>query len=206
MFSSSKLQSTPSGITPPTAYTAEERVAYVRYLDVDVASTADAGYSAAVNGCGAVVYLTGVTAQMKEDVIYSTLLAQLDSDKKYPGRPVDKAQEWFDNYCSVLQGVGWVVDNFRLRDISNANKYGSVDRLVLELAGSFLTEAGLGPFKGMLNGLRDAVQNSVALKIFNERASHGNSAGFQLWSFVRSSFGGVRAVAKKVPNTISCKE
>ena len=45
--------------------------------------------------------------------MYSTLLAQIESDRMFPNRPMDKRKQWHDNYRDVLQGLGWSVKDFK---------------------------------------------------------------------------------------------
>ena len=46
------------------------------------------------------------------DVINSTLLAQLASNKKFPGRPLDKMKEWHESYGNILAQLGWSMRSF----------------------------------------------------------------------------------------------
>ncbi|KAI0332903.1 hypothetical protein GY45DRAFT_1368888 [Cubamyces sp. BRFM 1775] len=139
----------------------------------------DVGHSAAVNGSAAVLYMTGVTAQMKEDVMYSTLWAQIQSDRMFPGRPMDKRKEWHDNYQAVLLGLGWTVKSFSETELGNASAYGSVDRLVIELEVEDLDDQEFVLFQDMISSLRKPA-NSDPLRVFDQMAVHSLDAGFQV--------------------------
>ena len=45
--------------------------------------------------------------------MYSTLLAQIEADNMFPGRPMNKRKEWHDKYQDVLHNLGWVNKSFR---------------------------------------------------------------------------------------------
>ncbi|KAI0654663.1 hypothetical protein C8Q70DRAFT_512006 [Cubamyces menziesii] len=169
---------------------ANDRVSFINDLEIynDPALTAAAASdSATVNGGATVSYVANLTGEMKNDVINSTLLAQLASDKKYPGRPMNRMKEWYDNYRTVLAQVGWTVQAFNMSEIGNSNSYGSVDKLVLQLAAAYLTGGELALFQKMITALTES-KNGNAVKIFDSKAGYFNDASFQVG--VASNSGG----------------
>ena len=57
--------------------------------------------------CGSLVSFTeNLSEQNKEDVLNSTLLAQLAANKKYDRKT--QHDEWYTFYMKVLENVGWV--------------------------------------------------------------------------------------------------
>src|SRR5688572_16363929 len=66
--------------------------------------------SAKVVAGSIVSFVAGVSAQSQSDVLNSTLLAQLNSDKLFDreGRTAD----WYKNYTTVLGKIGWVIQGF----------------------------------------------------------------------------------------------
>ncbi|KAI0663520.1 hypothetical protein C8Q70DRAFT_362987 [Cubamyces menziesii] len=170
----------------------DERISFIESLDIynDPAIAAEAtaaSGSAAVNGSAAVYYAANVSAQMKNDVINSTLFAQLTADAKYPGRPMNKMQEWYNCYKQVLERIGWVVMRFLMSEVDNANSYGSVDKLVLKLAAAQLTEGELALLTKTITALKHP-KNSDAVRIFDSKAGYTNDASFQVG--VASNSGG----------------
>lgn len=62
--------------------------------------------SANVDAASVVTFVDGLSQQQKEDVLNSTLLAQLAANKQH-----DRERDmvgWYGTYLSVLEGVGWV--------------------------------------------------------------------------------------------------
>lgn len=57
-----------------------------------------------------VVFLSGVSAQNKKDVLHSVLIAQLAASAKH-NRHTQRDQ-WYRKYVEVLQNVGWVTQSF----------------------------------------------------------------------------------------------
>ncbi|KAH9902482.1 hypothetical protein C8Q73DRAFT_831465 [Cubamyces lactineus] len=169
---------------------AADRISFINDLEVyhdPAIAAAAAADSATVNGGASVSYVANLVGQMKDDVINSTLLAQLASDKKYPGRPMNRMKEWYDSYRDVLAQVGWTVQQFRMTEVGNSNSYGSVDKLVLELAAAYLTGGELVLFQKMISALKDS-KNSSAVKLFDSKAGYFNDASFQVG--VASNSGG----------------
>ncbi|KAI0654664.1 hypothetical protein C8Q70DRAFT_1058255 [Cubamyces menziesii] len=162
-----------------------ERMSFINDLEIyndPAIASATASDSAAVNGGAAVSYVANLIGQMKEDVINSTLLAQLASDKKYPGRPMNRMKEWYDNYGTVLAQVGWTVQAFNMSEIGNSNSYGSVDKLVLQLAASYLTGGELALFQRTITALTES-KNVSAIQAFDRNARgsiSSNDAAFQV--------------------------
>ncbi|KAI0326057.1 hypothetical protein GY45DRAFT_1437960 [Cubamyces sp. BRFM 1775] len=168
-----------------------ERISFINdlevYHDPAISAAAAASDSATVNGGATVSYVANLEGQMKADVINSTLLAQLAADKKYPGRPMNKMKEWYDSYRDVLAKVGWNLQHFHMTEMGNANSYGSVDKLLLQVAASYLSGNELALFTSMITALKDS-KNSNAVKLFDSKAGYFNDASFQVG--VASNSGG----------------
>ena len=45
--------------------------------------------------------------------MYSTCLAQVVADNKYPGRLRGQEQQWYDAYVDALQHLGWSIREFQ---------------------------------------------------------------------------------------------
>jgi len=70
--------------------------------------------SANVDAASVVTFVDGLSQQQKEDVLNSTLLAQLATNKQH-NRERDMVG-WYGTYRSVLEQVGWVSQQSSLRD------------------------------------------------------------------------------------------
>jgi hypothetical protein len=67
-----------------------------------------------VDAASLVTFIDGVSGQQNEDVLNSTLLAQLAANRKHH-RERD-TPGWYDFYCTVLEQVGWVSQPVGQRD------------------------------------------------------------------------------------------
>ena len=64
-------------------------------------------HSAMVVAGSTVSFLPGMTKQQQEDVLDSTLLAQLAANKKHDREKQTDA--WYQTYAEVLGNIGWVI-------------------------------------------------------------------------------------------------
>ncbi|KAJ8469593.1 hypothetical protein ONZ51_g8891 [Trametes cubensis] len=160
------------------ASTTNERLEFINALDIHkVSNTAAAQDTANVVAGSALYFVQSVSKTMKDDVINSTLLAQLAANKKYD-RQANKAQ-WYGYYTQVLGQLGWVVQEFSLTEMNNVGAYPSMDQLILKYSATFLTGGQLGQFTSMINALKET-KNKKAESILNAQSSYSKSANFQL--------------------------
>ncbi|KAI0331727.1 hypothetical protein GY45DRAFT_1369713 [Cubamyces sp. BRFM 1775] len=164
--------------------TAADRLAFIRDLETPevpinptLLATAEDQPSASVAAGSSISFVGDLPIGLREDVLNSTLLAQLSSNKLY-NRQTQTAQ-WYDNYKKVLETVGWVATGFGLSSQSDAKSYGSVDKLLLTLAESFLTAAEFSLFQTMIEALKDDKNNRQS-NIFDSQSKSFNDANFQL--------------------------
>lgn len=101
--------------------------------------------------------------------------------------------EWYHSYFEVLGNMGWINKHIecaiylsapapsiaepchRLNKVENAEKSGSVDRIVLELMTTVLTEPELALCKASIESLRG---NDSALSLVDEQAHEHHEANF----------------------------
>ncbi|KAI0656463.1 hypothetical protein C8Q70DRAFT_1056690 [Cubamyces menziesii] len=163
--------------------TAADRLAFVKNLQTEtpihpaLRAVAEDQPSAAVDAGSSVSFVGDLPLAMRSDVLNSTLLAQLAANKKYDRQK--QTTEWYDYYKTVLETVGWVVEGFSLGAQSDASSYGSVDKLLLKLAATYLTNAEFGLFETMIESLKDD-KNGDQVKLFDSQAKSFNEANFQL--------------------------
>ncbi|KAH9888071.1 hypothetical protein C8Q73DRAFT_794495 [Cubamyces lactineus] len=163
--------------------TVAERLAFVKNLETEtpihpaLRAAADDQPSAAVAAGSSVSFVGDLPLGMRADVLNSTLLAQLAANKQYDRQK--QTAQWYDYYKTVLETVGWVATGFGLGAQSDAKSYGSVDKLLLKLAATFLTAPEFELFQTMIDSLKDD-KNDKQVKLFDSQAKSFNDANFQL--------------------------
>jgi hypothetical protein len=124
-------------------------------------------------------FTAGMSGQDKQDVQYTTLAAQLNSDVVVPPKnqkTMKGMEEWFDNYNLVMSHLGWT------RQASNWEKYNAggagftVDKVILEVLAAVASENGAAIAKAAIDAISKLPQNDDRLKLFNS-STLGDSTG-----------------------------
>lgn len=125
-------------------------------------------------------FAVGVDTQVREAISDSALLAQLVANKQVAFESAP--EKWFDAYASVLQTVGWVLQDSAWNDYSSSGTGAEVNEHILEV----LT-AVLGPGATAL-ALATATIGALAamntkgpwITLFNRETQKANLARFQV--------------------------
>jgi hypothetical protein len=135
---------------------------------------------AQVVGSGLFSFAEGVTAEVRDAISNSALLAQLVANKQFSA---DEApMEWYGEYVKVLQNVGWVLQDRQWTDYTTEGTAVEVHQKIIEVL-----SAALGPSMAALNIIRSAIDvlknmttGTSWLTIFNRESQHANIARFQV--------------------------
>jgi hypothetical protein len=135
---------------------------------------------AQVVGSGLFSFAEGVTAEVRDAISNSALLAQLVANKQFSA---DEApMEWYGEYVKVLQNVGWVLQDRQWTDYTTEGTAVEVHQKIIEVL-----SAALGPSMAALDIIRSAIDvlknmttGTSWLTIFNRESQHANIARFQI--------------------------
>ena len=83
-----------------------------------------------------VSFTANLTGQQKQDVLYSTLLAQLAANKKYSR--FNDTKQWYEFYNNVLEKVGWVMQNYHFDEYKSHQADFKISQVTLELLSAFV--------------------------------------------------------------------
>lgn len=138
----------------------------------------DTGEAAAVVAASAVSFVGGVSGQARQDVLDSTLLAQLAANAEFDR--VAKPMEWYTRYTSVMEMVGWVLQNngFTKRETGGGSL--KLDAAAIDVLAAMLVPGQLTVLQNTLNALKSATEDSKVLTLFEGNAASGAGALFQL--------------------------
>lgn len=135
---------------------------------------------AAVVGSDIVSFVKGVTPQRREDIINSSLLAQLAAKKKVsdPSRVYD----WYNAYFDVLMNIGWSVQDRGFATYSEASENFEAHEAVMKVAASLLGPAAttLAVIRSTLDALKSMSADSPWITIFNRESQSAQTARFQV--------------------------
>jgi hypothetical protein len=136
---------------------------------------------AAVDGGSVVSFVGMVDGSMREDVLNSTLLAQLAANKKWD--KLKKSEDWYKEYVGVLEHLGWVAQAFNFSEYNSTQTEVNISKVVLELLAALVTENELAFVTTVTTALQDE-KNAQALKLFQDQGSDGANGNCYLSTVV----------------------
>ncbi|KAI0654661.1 hypothetical protein C8Q70DRAFT_1058253 [Cubamyces menziesii] len=163
--------------------TIEERLTIIKGLNVyqprspyALATITAAGDTAAVDAGSSIAFVVNLNAQMKADVLNSTLLAQLDADASFD-RQKD-TMGWYNSYKKTLSTLGWMVTDFKFTRLEDVHSFKSAEELILDYASTYLSKQEHDLFAIMLTALQQPA-NRGAAKLMDNSARVLNQTNFQ---------------------------
>jgi hypothetical protein len=135
---------------------------------------------AAVVGSDIVSFMKGVTPERREDIVNSSLLAQLAAKKQVndPARIYD----WYNAYFDVLTNIGWSVQDRGFAAYAEASDNFQAHEAIMKVAASLLGPAAttLAVIQATLDALKSLSADSPWLAIFNRESQSAQTARFQV--------------------------
>lgn len=135
---------------------------------------------AMVVGSDIISFVRGVTPERREDIVNSSLLAQLAAKKKVPD--MSNVYEWYEAYFDVLLNIGWVIQDRSFVTYTEESENFKAHEAILSVATSLLgpTAASFTVVKATLDALQSMSENSPWITIFNRESQSANTARFQV--------------------------
>jgi hypothetical protein len=131
---------------------------------------------AMVVGADIVAFLQGVTAERRQDLSNSALLAQLAADKLVPDS--NDLLGWYSKYFEILTNTGWVIQEKDLTEYEEKGDVLEVNKAVLEVAGKLLDAKSLALVKTTLEKLEG--DQGPWITLFKRRSQYGRTARFRI--------------------------
>jgi hypothetical protein len=146
-------------------------------VDVSLSQAKD---QATVVGSDVISFVSGVTAEQRQDLINSALLAQLVAKVQVPDGT--QIYDWYKSYFEVLKQIGWVIQNEQFATYQTGSEGFEANEAIIGLATTLLggSPGALAIVKATLDSLRNMDANSPWLTIFNREGQTGETARFQV--------------------------
>ncbi|EKN4181318.1 hypothetical protein [Yersinia ruckeri] len=177
--------------------TEQERLDFVMQLEIPDRFPFRAHYNSTINKAeegaeiaksSVISFVSGLSTQNREDVQNSTLLMQLNSDKKF--NPQTQKEEWFKNYSDGLSKLGWgrVASTFQKYSPNNTNV--TMDQVILEIIATVVnpSSALYDIVATTFNAMRSD-SNKSALNLFDNSSTSNGSGSFQILPVAQDSDG-----------------
>lgn len=135
---------------------------------------------AQVVGAGVFSFAQGVDATVREAISDSALLAQLVANKKFDFSK--NPREWFKAYASVLENVGWTLQEGGWTDYSAVGTNVEVNDQILTVMTAILGPAttALAIIKATVDALKAMTPGSSWFTIFSRDSQKAKIARFQI--------------------------
>ena len=135
---------------------------------------------AAVVGSDVISFVRGVTAERREAIINSSLLAQLVANKQVSDR--SRIYEWYNAYFDVLTNVGWVVQDRSFAEYHESSRNFEAHKAILAVATALLGAAptALALVTTTINALQSMNEDAPWIALFNRESQSAKTARFQV--------------------------
>lgn len=171
------------------AVTVESAVQYVNQADIPQTKAGAAPVQLALNsakdqaaviGSDVLSFVKGVTAERREAIINSSMLAQLVATKKVPDK--SNISGWYDAYFDVLGNVGWVIQENNFAVYQEKSQNFEAHKAILAVATTLLGAAptALALVTTTINALRSMDDSRPWISLFNRETQRGKAARFQI--------------------------
>ena len=164
--------------------------AFVQSLDIpEVAVTKEntiGGFESAetakeeafVNNKSVVSFVSAVSAQNRQDILNSSLLAQKVADKKYPKH--EDMMQWYETYIDTLKEIGWVLEAKESAKFSTSDTIFEMEKVVVDILKALVGQNYISVITSTLDAMKSLSKEDKKIKVF-ESASHSLHKGnFQI--------------------------
>lgn len=127
-----------------------------------------------------VSFVKGVSSERRQDIVNSSLLAQLVASKQVPDRT--NVTQWYQAYFDVLKNIGWVIQDHSFSSYTEEANGLEAHEAILKVAGAFLggTPAALAIVMSTLEALKSMDDSKPWMTIFDRETKHANTGHFQI--------------------------
>ena len=135
---------------------------------------------AAVVGSEVVSFVSGVTAERRDAIVNSSLLAQLVAKQKVSDP--DRIYDWYDAYFDVLTNIGWVIQDKSFAVYHENSQNFEAHKAILAVATTLLGAAptALALVVSALKALESMNENSPWITVFSRESQNAKTARFQI--------------------------
>lgn len=122
-------------------------------------------------------FVSDVSAQNRNDILNSTLLAQLAANKTHSLE--SDMQQWYQAFISVLNKVGWVVEAGEVNKFESKDSVFEVENVIIDILTAAFGSSYITIIKKVLESFKAMSENNK-IKVF-EKNTHTLSKGcFQI--------------------------
>jgi hypothetical protein len=127
-----------------------------------------------------VSFVKGVSNERRQDIVNSSLLAQLVANKKVPDKK--NIIEWYNAYFDVLENIGWVIQDRSFSSYTEEADGLEAHEAIIKVASVFLgaAPAALAVVISTLEALKSMDSSKPWITIFDRESKQAKTGHFQI--------------------------
>jgi hypothetical protein len=135
---------------------------------------------AAIVGAEIVTFMPGVDSPWRQDLVNSSMLAQLVAKKRVPDS--SRLFDWYDAYFDTLTNIGWALQDKSFAEYEEKSVNFQAHEAILKVAGALLgpATASLALVSTALEALKSMDESSPFITLFNRESQTARTAHFQI--------------------------
>jgi hypothetical protein len=146
-----------------------------KLLSTNQTENKDAGL---VDNGSLVSFVANVSGVHREDILNSTLLAQLGANKAH--NRFDDVVNWYKKYVEILEHVGWVIQSFDFTKYHGSGTTVTMDKVRVQLLEAIASENEVAVTKSTMDALNALDDGNDKLVLWDSSSSHLEKGNFQI--------------------------
>lgn len=144
---------------------------------------------AAINGGSLLSFVSGLSKEHKDDVLFSTQFAQRAASAK-----VDRfafPRQWYEIYNNTLETLGWVTEQFAFTHYDESEGEIHMDSAAIKVLASIAAGGQLTTLQGALDALKQLSEGTDQLTILESNSTNEFGGNFQIGTAQQAENGAV---------------
>lgn len=125
-----------------------------------------------------VSFASAVSVANRNDVLQSTLLAQMAANKKVNNK--SKVFDWYQVFMDTLEKTGWIVESAVPQTYNATESEFEVDNVVIDIISSAFGKMYIDIIKKTLSAIKNMGDDDRKIKAFERNTKTIDNAGFQI--------------------------
>lgn len=150
-------------------------------------------YDATVNVGSLLSFVDGVSAQERDDVLYSLQLAQRGASGAFDR--FTQTQAWYQKYVEILENLGWATEQFAFTRFDQSEGEFRMDQAALAIITAIATQNQLAVLRESIAALAKLAEDDGTMRLFDFHSTMEGSGNFQLGAVQRASNGALSMAA-----------
>lgn len=146
-----------------------------------------ADLEAAVNAGSLLSFVDGLSADEKEDVLYSIQFAQRAASKAFDR--FAETRNWYRKYGEVLEALGWTTEQFAFVAKDQSEGDFRMDKEALSIISAIATQNQLAVITKSIEALSGLADGDGAITLFDFQTSAENAGNFQIGAVQKAANG-----------------